>query len=272
MEFSPDFDALACQFDGPEVNAIVLMGSYARGNPGPFSDIDLVRFGDEHKKLHPEDGSYLIDGHLVVVSSVNPTQVEEWFSRPEAAVNVITGLRGARSLIDRNGIFAAIQTRALKFEWDAAMQEEADVWASQQMVGWIEEVHKGLEGLRSGDIGRMLNARFGCSWGLSRVMCVHCGVLLSGDNAFYREVMETIGIDSEWARLRGEAFGIQVGGGKSLSLREQVIAGLRLYVVTAELLGGVLQTADEPLIMQTVSLIRATLGRLMLDEPLRGHA
>jgi hypothetical protein len=268
MQLSRSFEALAHQFEAPNVNAIVLMGSHARGDPGLFSDIDLVRFTDkdEHEKPFPKDGSYLINGYLVTVSSVNPTQVEEWFSRPEMAVNVISGLQSARSLIDRHGTFATIQARAQAFKWDAAMQEKADVWASQMMVGLIEEVHKGLEGLRSSDIGRLLNARFGCSWLLSRVMCVHCGVLLSGDNAFYQEVMSAVGTDSEWARLRRAAFGIQEDGKRPPSLREQVVAGLRLYVVTAELLGKALLPADELLVMQTVDLIRTTLGQPMPDK------
>jgi len=34
---------LAGQFDGPQVRALVLMGSHARGTAGPYSDVDLVR-------------------------------------------------------------------------------------------------------------------------------------------------------------------------------------------------------------------------------------
>lgn len=33
-------DELLPRFDGPGVGAIVLMGSYARGDPGPHSDVD----------------------------------------------------------------------------------------------------------------------------------------------------------------------------------------------------------------------------------------
>jgi hypothetical protein len=236
------------------------MGSYARGDQGPFSDVDLVRFADKGVELRPDDGSYLIDGVLVVVSTATPDRVEEWFSRPEVAVNVIAGLREARCLVERGSAFAAVQARARAFEWDAAMQTKADAWASQEMVGWIEEVHKGLEGLRRGDVGRLLNARYGCSWGLSNVMCVQRGVLLTGDNAFYDQVMEAVGVDSEWARLRQRAFGIVEEGEGPLTLEEQVRAGLRLYVLTAELLGEALQLEDEPLVRQTVELIYVTLG------------
>jgi hypothetical protein len=258
MKPPPNLRALAQRFDRPGVNAIVLMGSYARGSPGPYSDIDLVCFTDEDMGPLSGKGSHLIDGNLVVVSQVTPDQIETWFSQPEAAVEVIAGLRSGRPLIDRNATFASLQERAQAFEWDAAMQHKANAWASKQLVGWIEEVHKGLEGLRRGDIGRMLHARFGCSWGLSRVVCVQQGVLLSGDNALYEEVTHAVGSETTWARLCGAAFGIGSAEGP-LTLRDQVIAGLNLYVATAQMLEEVLQPEDTPLIMETVKLIKTTL-------------
>ncbi len=257
----PNFDSLAKQFDGLGVNALVLMGSYARGNPGVFSDIDLVRFiGKGGFKPSFKDGSYLIDGFLVTVSSVNARRIGQWFSCPEIAVNVIRGIRSARPLLDRSTTFDAIQRRAQVFIWDTRMQKKADHWVSKQMVGWIEEVHKGLEGLRSNDIGRMLNARFGFSWGLSRIMGVQKGVLLSGDNSFYAEIAEAVGADSKWVCLRQTAFAIEDQSGKSPSLREQIIAGLRLYATTVELLGDVIEPADAEIVIQTVKLIEAELG------------
>jgi hypothetical protein len=140
------------------------------------------------------------------------------------------------------------------------MQRNADHWVSGQMVGWMEEVHKGLAGLRRKDIGRMLNARFGCSWGLSRVVAVYKGLLLSGDNSFYDEIGEAVGMDSEWVRLRRIAFGIEGQDGKAPGLREQVVAGLQLYVATGRLLGPALEPTDAVLVEQTVTLIETELG------------
>ncbi len=144
----PDFDLLVERFDGPGVNAIVLAGSYAGGTAGVFSDVDLMRFVDQGavSRLSASDGSYLIDGFLVTLGSASASQVEEWFSRPEIAVTVIGGLRTARPLLDRANTFEAIRRRAQAFIWDAAMQQKANRWAGQQMVGLIEEVHKGLKG------------------------------------------------------------------------------------------------------------------------------
>jgi hypothetical protein len=186
--------------------------------------------------------------------------VEGWFTRPEEAVKVVGGLRRGRALLDRQGTFATIQARAHTFTWDAAMQARAAAYTSAQMVGWIEEVHKGLEGLRRGDIGRLLNARYGLSWGLSDVVQVHRGVLVSGDNGVWDEVAQAVGSGTEWSVVRRAAFGIEAPGGGALPLRDQVRAGLRLYVLTARLLGATLAPRDDELVAQTVRLIEQTLA------------
>jgi hypothetical protein len=252
-------EQLVQRFDAPAVRALVLMGSYTRGDAGPFSDIDVVRFIDETEL--PDAGSYLIDGHLVVVSNVPPVQVERWFSEPEAATDMIMGVRSAQALLDRDGYFAGIQTRARAFAWDQVMQERANHQASAMLVGWIEEVHKGLAGLQHNDAGRLLNARHGLSWGLSRVMKVQRGVLISGDNTFYDEVTLAMGQQSEWVQLLRSSFGIESEEGKAPTLSEQVRAGLRLYILTAEQLAPVLRMEDKTLITHTIQLIRG-----MLDD------
>jgi hypothetical protein len=257
MNLPVPLEQLIQRFDAPGVHAIVLMGSYARGEAGPFSDIDVVRLTDRSEL--PGAGSYLMDGHLVVVSDVAPGQVERWFSDPEVATDTIMGARSAQALLDRDGYFAGIQTRAQAFVWDQAMQERANQRASAMLVGWIEEVYKGLAGLQHNDIGRLLNARHGLSWGLGRVMKMQRGVLMSGDNAFYDAVAQVMGEQSEWVRVHRTAFGIENEVGTAPTLSEQVRAGLQLYILTAELLEPVLQTEDRPLIAHTIQLVRAIL-------------
>jgi hypothetical protein len=120
-------------------------------------------------------------------------------------------------------------------------------------------MRKGIAGLAENHLGRLLSARFASSFGLSRVMQVQRGVLLASDNDFYEAVVEVVGRDSEWARLRHMTFGIANVDGCPPTLREQVMAGLRLYIATAALLAPVLRADDQPLIMQTVELIRQSL-------------
>jgi hypothetical protein len=259
MTQSTDFVQLARRFDAPGVQAIALVGSHSRGEAGPFSDVDLVRFLAQDTESAPDSGSHLIDGRLVVVSDVRLADSEAWFSDPEKALNHIPGLREARPLIDRDGNLAHLQQRAHRFTWDEAMQAQANAWASEQMVGLIEEAHKGLEGLRRNHTGRLLNARFGLSWLLSRIIQVQRGVFLSGDNDFFEAVETAVGRDTEWARLRRIVFGIEGIASSPPTLREQVVAGLHLYVVTAELLADTLRPIDAPLINQTSARIRSML-------------
>jgi hypothetical protein len=251
-------DLLLARFDNPAIAAIVLTGSHVRVDAGPHSDIDVPRLLDSSVAETPAAGSYLLEGHLVVVSDVTPAEVEGWFALPETAVRVISGLRLAYPLIDREERFAGIQRRARAFTWDAALQERADRWASQQMAGWAEEAHKGLEGLRRGDAGRLLNARHGLSFGLCRVMQVQRGILETGDNAFYEEVAEAIGPSSRWVQLLKLAFGIgSAVAGPAPSLVEQVHAGLQLYVATSQLLDSILHPQERLVVDDTVNRIRA---------------
>lgn len=124
-------------------------------------------------------------------------------------------------------------------------------------------MRKGIAGLAKNDLGRLLSARFASSWGLSRIMQVQRGVLLASDNDFYEAVAEALGRESEWQRLRQVAFGIAHADGHPPTLREQVVAGLRLYVATAALLAPVLRPEDQSLIMHTVELIRNHLDTLV---------
>jgi hypothetical protein len=263
---TPDFQSLAHRFDAPSVQAIALMGSHARGQAGPYSDIDLVRFVVTGAGDLPGHGSYLIDDQLVVVSNVEPETVERWFSDPREATKTITGLRQARQLLDRSGLFAATQQRANAFVWTPELQAKADEQASREMVGWIEEVHKGLEGLRRQDPGRLLNGLFGLTYGLSFAMQLHLGVLLSGDNGFYDEVAAAVGTDSLWSHLRGVAFGVAEVHGRPPSLRERVVAGLGLYATTAELVDAAILPEDRPLIEATAHLINQSVERAYHGE------
>ncbi len=254
MNLPVPLEQLIQRFDAPGVHALVLMGSYARGEAGPFSDIDVVRLTDGSEL--PGAGSYLVDGYLVVVSDVAPGRVERWFSDPEVTTDTIMGARRAQALLDRDGYFSGIQAHARAFVWDQTMQARANHQASAMLVGWIEEVHKGLAGLQHNDIGRLLNARHGLSWGLGRVMKVQRGMLMSGDNALYAELNRAMGQQSEWVRLHSTAFGIENEEGIAPTLSEQVRAGLRLFILTAELLASVLRMEDRPLITHTIQLIR----------------
>lgn len=254
-----NIDALVHQFSHPAVTAIALFGSHARGDAGPYSDIDIIRFVDSDDADPPGSGSHLIDDTLVVVTNYTPSTVNSWFTEPTAAVHAIASLQQAKALWDPNGAFSRLQARAHAFTWTGELQTKADLWASEQMVGWMEEAHKGLEGLRRRDVGRMLNASFGLSWGLTGVVKVQRGVLVYSDNSVIDQVIESVGTDSLWAQLCAISFGFGEVHERPPSLRERVVAGLHLYTVTAELLHTAIGPEHLPLVMRTVARINQDL-------------
>jgi hypothetical protein len=244
------------RFDRPDVDALVLVGSYARGQAHQHSDIDLARFTSAHGQGWFQAFKGLIDDQLVVVNDLGSAAVDDIFTKPDVASSYLAGLRLARPLCDRNHTFAAIHARAQAFTWDSDMQQKANRWASAALAGWSEDMRKGLAGLITNDIGRLLSARFASSWGLSRIMQVQRGVLVTSGHDFYDAVGNAVGDDSEWARLRHIAFALPDANDSVPALREQVVAGLQLYIETAQLLEMALQPEDKPLINQTIERIR----------------
>lgn len=259
--------------------AFALLGSYARGDAGPFSDLDIVQF--VHDNGHDvESRSFLIPkivekvgqeacrekgasrGPLLVVrSTVTPNQVERWFTEPGQAINVVPGIRAGLPLWDPKGYFAEIQSRARLFCWTEELQQEANRLAGEELVGWIEEAHKGLEGLRRNDTGRLLLSRFGLSWGLAWVVRLQRGVFSESDNTFFDDVIDAVGVKSRWASLLRAAFGICGGDSSdSPSLQDEALAGLRLYCETFELLKSDIPEQHRSLIGATARRIRTELA------------
>lgn len=238
--------SLSARFDGPQVQAVLLVGSYARGGAGPYSDVDILRLTSSPL---PEVRSQWQD-KLVNVTDADPETSEVWFTEPEQAVDVVLGLRDARVLLDREGAAEALVARAKDFVWTPELQEKADRWASTQLASWAEEALKGATGLRRNDTGRLLLACFGLSWGLARVMRVQRGLLSRSENTFVAD-LEAAFAGTRWLGLLHDVYGLT-----GLTLPEQVRAGLGLYALTAELLEGVLQARDRPVITHTVALIR----------------
>lgn len=74
-----DYATLAQRFWREEYGAVALFGSHARGDAGPFSDVDLNIIG-RHDGQEPPVHSHILDGRLVTVTLFAPDAVEKWFT------------------------------------------------------------------------------------------------------------------------------------------------------------------------------------------------
>ena len=246
------YDEIARQFYDEMKLAMALMGSHARGEAQQYSDIDLVCLIDANTT--PPAETYYIDNQLVVVSYVSLDQTEHWFTEPKQIIEVISNLRQAKILIDEQGLFAALQKRAELFKWTEEHQAKANLYAGNELVGLIEEVHKGLNCLTHYHVGRFINATHGLVWGLTNIMLVFHGVLANGDNGLIDGAQQAAGIDSEWSRLHRLSFGIT----PSETLEDRLRASLELYKQTYEMCKDVCNHEQQQLINRAISLIDNT--------------
>jgi predicted nucleotidyltransferase len=95
--------------DYPNVIGVLVHGSVARGEPGPFSDIDLVAVTSRGKK--PSEFSYF-DGDIYVgVGFLRVAELEREFRDPKAFFWARGSAKATRVLYDPKGILTRIFAR-----------------------------------------------------------------------------------------------------------------------------------------------------------------
>src|SRR5207249_263414 len=93
----------------PNVVGVLVHGSVARGEPGPFSDIDLLAVTSRGKK--PSDFSFF-DGDIYVgVGFLRVAELEKEFSDPKAFFWARGSAKSTRVLYDPKGILKRILAR-----------------------------------------------------------------------------------------------------------------------------------------------------------------
>jgi len=244
---------LVVEFADADTIGMLLAGSHARGDATPHSDIDLIRFtailpeaeAERYTLVYPE-------GRLVSLSTTTIDAKRNELSRPETAIWAAPGLRQARILLDRDGALAALLGAAQNFRWEP-LQPAADVYASYNMMGLAEEVHKVLGALANGDEAMALYGAWGLAAGLLRAVAVQRGVLIRTENSYFQQAQEAAGLDSAWSRAFRVAVGLEMA-----TAMTRAAATLRLYQETAALLASALQRQHLDVIRGALACIDAS--------------
>ena len=93
----------------PNLVGVLVHGSVARGEPGPFSDIDLLAVTSRGKK--PSEFSYF-DGDIYVgVGFLRVAELNREFSDPKAFFWARGGAKATRVVYDPEGILKRILVR-----------------------------------------------------------------------------------------------------------------------------------------------------------------
>ena len=259
--FLPDefLAKIVAELDEDKVTAIILHGSYVRGEAvPPYSDIDLVRITQENllSGSYEEKQFLYREGYLLSVSSRPLSVYRQRFIQPERAIFAIPGVREACILLDKQGEFHKFQQEAWQWTWEP-LQTAADAYASQLLVEQTEIALKLLRALALHDslaLSEMITELFVA---VTDAVAVQRGVLVRSGNTYFHQVQEAVGQQSDWVRYHTCIAG---AGTHALSLREQGQQMLHLYQETAQLLRKAINPGHWDVIKQTLSTLKQHLS------------
>jgi hypothetical protein len=243
---------LVAELDAREVLGIFLGGSYARGAPTLYSDVDLAPVLPDDATLPPKRYEYRA-GRLI---SISPKALAGWrtqMTQPERAIYAVPSVRECRILLDKDGSLARLQQEAFAFRWEP-LQPAADAFADDVLQHMPEYVHKILGGIATRDESMMAYAVGNLARFVTGAVATQRGVLVVSQNTLYRQLWEELGLESAWTRAHAAAVGSAPVEHTPVlapsTLIERAFAALRLYIETIRLLRPILlpgtrQVADE---------------------------
>jgi hypothetical protein len=180
--------------------------------------------------------------------------LQESVTKPELAIWVIPCLRDARTLVDKEGAFCALQQRLAAFRWET-LQEQANAWASNALMLFAVVVLKALGARLRQDETALAYATQELFYSLTWAMAVQRGVLIEGGNSYYDQVQEAAGKDSAWTRAHRLILCLEPFPDQLSPVQARGNAALRLYQETAWLLRDALLPQDREVIDRTLQII-----------------
>lgn len=217
-------DSLIQEFSTPNTIGVGLVGSHARGQGRPHSDIDLDFFLPKTPTKGPERYHlYQRSGYLVSVKRVGIEDQQAELHQPQDAIWAVPGMQQMQILSDPTGQLAQLQAEALAFEWKP-LEDSANRYVSYALMHNTEEVYKVLSGLEEQNPSKAIYATLGLGLGLVEAMAVHKRLLVESENQYFAQVYQALGQNSPWSRAHQLAVGWRAG-----AFQRRGIAALQLY-------------------------------------------
>ncbi len=229
------------------------MGSYAREQESKYSDVDF----DIYVSKLPENSydRYTLrywDGKLVSLKYALLDEERAAFTNPRRAIWAVPGLRGMEILLDKDGSLSELRKAAQEFDW-SPLRPAADEFASEEIMGCAEEVHKILNGLARRHESTVLYATWGLVKNLLEAVAVQRGLMIVSENRYFDLIQDAAGRDSKWTRVFRMAWGLDPS---SSQYQSRGAAALTLYRLTAVMFAELIPEKHSEVINATLHLIK----------------
>lgn len=248
----PLIKSLLARLNQPGVVGLALVGSYARGQNTPYSDVDMNIFV-EILPLETYTLQYM-NGHLVSLKYVTLEKEYESLALPEKAIWAVPGLKQMSVLVDDSGCLAELQQAAQNFTWQN-LQSAANEYAIGQLMGCAEEAHKIMGGLVNHNESKVLYAIWGLVKGLADAVAVQRGLMMESENRYFAIIQESVGETHEWTRAFRLAHGADLGNVDIPAYKTRGQAALSLYKTTVYLFKDILAGKHRDVIENTLQLV-----------------
>lgn len=249
----PFLQSILERIDSPVVIGMGIVGSYARGQEGRFSDVDVDIFVSRQPE-NPYD-RYTLRYWEDKLVSLKYTLLEDEraaLSDPRRAIWAVPGLRGMRILLDKDGSLAALQKAAQEFD-GSLLQSAADEFAAEEIMGSAEEVHKILNGLARGHESTVLYATWGLVKNMLEAIAVQRGILIVSENRYFDLIQDAVGRASKWTGAFRTAWGLD---STSSQYQTRGVAALRLYCLSAAMFDELIPEKHRDVVENTLLLIK----------------
>jgi predicted nucleotidyltransferase len=237
----------------PNIIGVAVVGSYARGQEGKYSDVDFDIY--IRQPLDDPNESYTLrywDNKLVSLKYALLENEYSALTNPCRAIWAVPGLLGMKIVLDKDGSIAAIQKAAQEFKW-APLQSAADEYAAEQVMGNAEEAHKILNGLARGHESTVLYATWGLLKNMLEAVAVQRGIMIVSENRYFDLIQDSMGRDSKWTATFRTAWGLDP---VSSQYQTRGAAALKLYTLTAKLFDALLPEKHREVVKTTLRLIK----------------
>ncbi len=180
--------------------ACLLLGSHARGDYYPESDVDLTFIGRDAE-------TYLERrrGYLVSVSWRSVDGIRASMNTPPSAGGMVGGLRSSYIVSDPQGVAATLKAEANTWRWDR-IADQCDVWVAEQIVSLAEDAQRAFGHHKRGKRSVAAVFKGVLSARLAMILSVHLRIIYDSENAVWDTVADRMG--SPWGTLQAASLSI----------------------------------------------------------------